>query len=783
MKSWQNQLQLHHLYRILKKVNDRAEEMAALSDAELSAKTEQFRGRIRQGTTLDELLPEAFAAIREAARRVLGKFPYDVQVLGGIALHQGKIAEMKTGEGKTLVATMPLYLNALSGKSCILVTTNSYLAARDGEELRPLYRFMGLSEAVGVSKEEGGQLSNAQKKAVYASDIVYTTNDTLAFDYLFENLESSARGRYLRGMHYVIVDEADSVLLDSAQIPLIVSGMPRVQSNLFGIADYFVTTLEKDLDYASEDKNVWLTASGIRKAERFFSIRRHGLYTPEHEDLVRHIVLALRAHEIIKKEERYIVRDGEVCLLDEKTGRVQPGTKLRCGQHQALEAKEHVEITKESRAVASVTYQSFFNMYEKVAGMTGTGADDADEFRQIYGLETVIIPTRKKIERKDLPDVVYPTLTLQLQAALSEVLKIHEKEQPVLVIASSIRMSDLFSRMLLEKSIPHNVLNAYNTAKEAAIIREAGQKGAVTVATAVAGRGTDIRPGEGVRELGGLAIIGIGMMVNRRQELQGRGRSGRQGDPGFSRFYLSLEDEVVTEYGRKWLASCRRGSGRIRSPRVIRAVHEAQKVASDMARASRKATRDFGESAEKQRGLIYAERDRVMRKVPLEDSYYLDLEKKVIGDYLDHLGHLPDADDAVRFVLDNISYEFGGFPGEEELGTREKAESYLLSCAEEALRRKKAELGNAAVLEKYYRLMTLHAIDQAWVEQVDYLQQLRQVISGRQYARHNVKFIYPQEAYRGFEKMKKQICAGILRNILLGEPVWGENGSLRVLYP
>lgn len=783
MKSWQNQLQLHHLYRILKKVNDRAEEMAALSDAELSAKTEEFSGRIRQGATLDELLPEAFAAIREAARRVLGKFPYDVQVLGGIALHQGKIAEMKTGEGKTLVATMPLYLNALSGKSCILVTTNSYLAARDGEELRPLYRFMGLSEAVGVSKEEGGQLSNAQKKAVYASDIVYTTNDTLAFDYLFENLESSAKGRYLRGMHYVIVDEADSVLLDSAQIPLIVSGMPRVQSNLFGIADYFVTTLEKDLDYASEDKNVWLTASGIRKAERFFSIRRHGLYTPEHEDLVRHIVLALRAHEIIKKEERYIVRDGEVCLLDEKTGRVQPGTKLRCGQHQALEAKEHVEITKESRAVASVTYQSFFNMYEKVAGMTGTGADDADEFRQIYGLETVIIPTRKKIERKDLPDVVYPTLTLQLQAALSEALEIHEKEQPVLVIASSIRMSDLFSRMLLEKSIPHNVLNAYNTAKEAAIIREAGQKGAVTVATAVAGRGTDIRPGEGVRELGGLAIIGIGMMVNRRQELQGRGRSGRQGDPGFSRFYLSLDDDVVTEYGRKWLASYRRGSGRIRSLRVIRAVHEAQKVASDMARASRKATRDFGESAEKQRGLIYAERDRVMRKVPLEDSYYLDLEKKVIGDFLDHLGHLPDADDAVRFVLDNISYEFGGFPGEEELGTREKAESFLLSCAEEALQRKKAELGGSAVLEKYYRLMTLHAIDQAWVEQVDYLQQLRQVISGRQYARHNVKFIYPQEAYRGFEKMKKQICAGILRNILLGEPVWGENGSLRVLYP
>ena len=783
MNSVQNQFQLKKLYRILAKVNACAGEMAGRSDAELQGITERLRGEIQRGVTLDQLLPQAFAAMREAAKRVLGKFPYDVQVLGGIALHQGKIAEMKTGEGKTLVATMPLYLNALTGKSCILVTTNSYLAARDGEELAPLYRFMGLTEAVGVSEEEGGQLTGAEKKRVYASDIVYTTNDALAFDYLFENLESSAAGRYLRGMHYVIVDEADSVLLDSAQIPLIVSGMPRVQSNLFGIADYFVTMLEKDRDYKKEDRNVWLTAAGIRKAERFFSVKRHKLYAPEHETIVRHINLALRAHEIIQKEERYIVRDGAVCLLDEKTGRVQPSTKLRCGQHQALEAKEHVAITKESRAVASVTYQSYFNMYDKLAGMTGTGANDTDEFRQIYGLDTVIIPTRKKIQRKDYPDVVYPNLTSQMQAALEEVLRVHESGQPVLVIASSIRMSDLFSGMLLDRGIPHNVLNAYNVAKEAAIIQEAGQEGAVTVATSVAGRGTDIRLGEGVPERGGLAIIGVGMMINKRQELQGRGRSGRQGDPGFSRFYLSLDDEVVTEYGKKWLASHRKGNRPIRNRRIVRAVHEAQQVASEMARASRKATRDFGESAEKQRNLIYETRNKVMSSVPMEKCYYLDLERRVIDHYLKRLGHPPDPDDAVRFVMDHITYEFSGFPSAEMLNTKEKAKDYLMDLAEKALDQKMQELGSRETLGRYYRLMTLHAIDQAWVEQVDYLQQLRQVISGRQYARHNVKFVFPQEAYKGFEKMQMQIRIGIMRNILLGEPVWGEDGKLRVLYP
>lgn len=773
--------QMRKLCRMLDRVNSYAGQMAALSDAELMAMTERFRGKLRNGTALDELLPEAFAAMREAARRVLGKYPYDVQVLGGIVLHQGKIAEMKTGEGKTLVATMPLYLNALAGKSCILVTTNSYLAARDGEEMEPLYRFMGLTEKVGVSLEEGKQFTNAQKKEIYAADIVYTTNDALAFDYLFENLESNEQNRYLRGMDYVIVDEADSVLLDSAQIPLIVSGMPRVQSNLFGITDYFVTTLVPEQDYRSEDKNVWLTPEGIGKAKRFFRVEK--LYSAENYEIVRHICLALRAHVVIEKDERYIVRDNAVMLLDDRTGRVQPNTKLRSGQHQALEAKEHVPITQESRTVASVTYQSYFNMYDKVGGMTGTGAADADEFRQIYGLDVVVIPTRKKVRRIDYPDLVYPNRESQLHAALEEVLRLHSVEQPVLVIASSIEMSDLFSGMLLRRKIPHNVLNAYNIAKEAAIIQEAGQKGAVTVATTVAGRGTDIRLGEGAGELGGLVIVGIGLISNKRQEMQARGRSGRQGDPGFSRFYLSLEDDVVREFGKKGLDRYREGNRRIRNPFLIHAVHNAQKISAEMARAGRKATKDYGESMEKQRNLIYSTRNEVMKKVPLNREYYLEMEEKVVDNYLNRLGHLPDPDDAVRFVMDNLSYSFEGFPDQSILASRESVKKYLMTIAENALEKKRAAIGNRRMLEQYYRLMTLHAIDQAWVEQVDYLQQLRQVISGRQYARHNVKFVFPQEAYKGFEKMQMQIRIGIMRNILLGEPVWGEDGKLRVLYP
>lgn len=780
-----NQFQLNKLQKVLHEVNSHAGAMQALTDAELRGMTQRFREELQQGATLDQLLPRAFAAMREAARRVLGKFPYDVQVMGGIVLHQGKIAEMKTGEGKTLVATMPLYLNALSGQSCILVTTNSYLAARDGEEMAPLYEFMGLREAVGVPQDEGGRFTNAQKKDIYAADIVYTTNDALAFDYLFENLEDKAEKRYLRGMDYVIVDEADAVLLDSAQIPLIVSGMPRVQSNLFGITDYFVTTLEPEQDYKCEDKDVWLLPSGIEKAKRFF--RTDELYGESEQDIVRHICLALRAHLVIEKEDRYIVRDNAVQLLDERTGRVQPNTKLRSGQHQALEAKEQVPITQESRTVASVTYQSFFNMYRKVAGMTGTGVTDADEFRQIYGLDVVVIPTRKKVQRIDEHDRIYPNLEAQLSAALTEIRGLHERQQPVLVIASSIHMSDLVSERLLREGIPHNVLNAYNIAKEAAIIREAGQKNAVTVATTVAGRGTDIRLGEGVEELGGLAIIGVGLISNRRQELQSRGRSGRQGDPGFSRFYLSLEDEVVTEFGKKWLAACRDGEQEIHNPAIVHAVHDAQRISAEIARASRKATKEFGESMEKQRLLVYDARNRIMEKVPMERSFYHDIFEKVVDNFLNTCmaenGRLPDEDDVVRFVMDHISYSFREFPEESVLESRDTIREYLLTAADEALDQKLQSFETTAAVASYMRMMTLRAIDQAWIEQVDYLQQLRQVVSGRQYARHNVKYAFHEEAYRAFEKMQMEIRIGMMRNILLGELIPRADGGMRVLYP
>ncbi len=537
-----NQIKQDHLHKILRKVNSWAPAMEKHSDEELRGLTVRFKERYRKGESLDALLPEAYAAVREAAKRVLGMYPYDVQVMGAIALHQGRIAEMKTGEGKTLVATMPLYLNALTWNSCILVTVNSFLAARDGKQMVELYLGMGLTTAIGVNENESRQ-DVANKKSIYAADIVYTTNSSLGFDYLLDNLGDSYEKKYMRPFYYVIIDEADAVLLDNAQTPLVISGSPKVQSNLYEVADYFVTTLTEGVEYETQEQKVWLTREGIHKAEIFFSIEN--LYQGDHFMLIRHIYLALKAHTMYERDKQYVVSNDQIILLDERNGRLIYNTKLRGGQHQAIEAKEHVTVTAEQRAMASITYQSFFNLFPKTAGMTGTGAVDEAELQESYGMDVVTIPTNHPTIRKDYPDEVFSNLQAQMLGAMEEVLRLHAKHQPVLLIANSIRMSDLFSEMLLQKGIPHNVLNAYNEAKEADIIKEAGAADAVTIATSMAGRGTDIKMTDEVRSLGGLAVIGIGRMETLREELQTRGRAGRQGDPGFSKFYVSLVDDVV----------------------------------------------------------------------------------------------------------------------------------------------------------------------------------------------------------------------------------------------
>lgn len=509
--------------------------MSRLTDDELAQLTVTFKNRLAEGESLDDILPEAFAAICEADFRILGMEPYDVQILGGIALHKGYLTEMNTGEGKTLVATMPLYLNALTGKSTILVTANDYLAKRDAEEMGQVYQFMGLSVSAGGNEEDVGTLVNESKKEMYAADIVYTTHGTLGFDYLFNNLVTAAKDRFLREYNYVVIDEADSVLLDAAQTPLVISSSPRVQSNLYEQANFFVTTLVENEDYEKEDQAVWLTEKGIQYAETFFQI--DNFYSEEYFEINRHVILALRAHVLFEEGKDYMVsNEGEVMLLDNGSGRMMKGVKLRGGQHQAIEVKEHQKASQESRSVASITFQNLFLLFPKMAGMSGTMANASEELRNVYGKKVLVIPPNRVNKRKDLRDRYFKNVEQQFSAALTEILKIHETGRPVLIVVSTIGETELVSEHLVREQIPHNVLNANNAFWEAEIIKEAGQRDAVTVATSMAGRGTDIKLGKGVEELGGLAVIGIGRMANVRLERQARGRAGRQGDPGSSLF-------------------------------------------------------------------------------------------------------------------------------------------------------------------------------------------------------------------------------------------------------
>lgn len=782
MKNLTNDLYLTEYRKILARINKKGLAMHALSDEELQAKTPYFRDLLAHGKTTDDILVEAYAVIREAAGRVLGMFPFDVQVIGAIALHKGKIAEMRTGEGKTLVATMPLYLNALTGKSTILVTMNEYLAARDGHQMSALFSFMGLTTGIDVQEDPREKLTPAMKRKIYASDIVYATHGVLGFDYLLQNLGASKKDQYLRDYYYVIIDEADSVLLDSAQTPLVISGKPKVSSNLYGMADDFVQILKKDRDYVvDEEKDCYLTGAGAKRAERYF--RLDNLYAQQNFELLRHIILALHAHTLFERERQYVVEGDKIELLDFQTGRIMDSTKLSAGMHQALEAKEHVPITQESRAMASITYQSFFHLFPRIAGMSGTAHVDAREFQEIYGLDVVTIPTNHPIARVDEKDLVYYNEESMLAAVLREVKDTHKTGQPVLVIASSILRTERFSEQLLRAGIPHNVLNAYNTAKEAEIIREAGQRNAVTIATAIAGRGTDIRLGPGINELGGLSVIGLGRMDNRRQEQQARGRAGRQGNNGSSRFYVCLEDEIVRRYGAERLQDIAAHHTGIAPAKVRRQINEAQLTGEATARTARRSTMEFGESMKAQRDLVYRMRNCLIQEGRTDKDYYMSIEAEVIDAFLKDCGRSLDPAMAARFIMDNITYSLRDFPEESETATTERAKRYLLNCASRRFDEKKSQIRTKRQLVNFFRLMTLKALDNAWIEQVDYLQQLRQAITGRAYAQRNIMFEYHREAYASFRKMTLDVKRHMMRNIFLGEIRYDEEGKASVLLP
>lgn len=771
----------HILNRKLKQINRLAPQMAALTDEQLQHKTVEFKERLAQKATLDELLPEAFAAIREAAKRVLGMFPYDVQVLGGIIMHGGNIAEMKTGEGKTLTAVMPLYLNALSGKSTILVTPNEYLAQRDASEMGPLYEFMGLSLGCRAGEEQE-ELKPHDKRYIYQQDIVYTTNATLGFDYLIDNLAETVDKKFMPEFNYVIIDEADAILLDSAQTPLIISGAPRVQSNLYGLVDNFILTLEEDQAYKLDEKreSVWLTPAGIAEAEQYFSVPK--LYDGTHTELIKHINLALRAHLLFENGKDYVVRDGEVVLLDDKDGRILEMTKLQGGQHQALEAKEHVKITHNMRAMASITYQNLFKLFQKRAGMSGTAKTAEDELIEVYQMKVLPVPTNNPVQRIDEPDEVYLTLPEKLRASMEVVKKLHAKGQPLLIATGSVELSEIYSELLLAEMIPHSVLNAYNDAKEAQIIKEAGQKGSVTVATLMAGRGTDIKLGPGVKELGGLAVIGTEKMLNERMELQLRGRAGRQGDPGYSKFFVSLEDEVVQKNSAKriekyWRKHKDQPSNRPLRSKYRKIVASAQIASDNSARKQRQLTLAFDESVKTQREKVYHQRDEFIFQADDFDYDVLALIEADVDEFLQQSGTTKAQIE--RYIFDNISYEAHFLPEEVD---NAQAKETILQLARTELERKADILKDPVQLRNFYRLCLLKAIDTSWIEEVDTLEQLKNLITARTSAQRNPVYEYHFEAKRAYQAMQANLRRLALQNLLLSTITVKKDGSLDIYF-
>ena len=789
LKAFYQDFQLRKVKKILKKINVLKEKMETLSDQELAAKTMEFRQRLAEGETLDDILVEAFAVVREADRRVLGMFPYDVQVMGAIVIHQGNVAEMNTGEGKTLTATMPAYLNALTGKGTMLITPNEYLAKRDAEEMGQVYRFLGLTIGVPFTDDPKEKMTAEEKKRIYASDIIYTTNSNLGFDYLNDNLASNQEGKFLPPFNYVIIDEIDDILLDSAQTPLIIAGAPRVQSNYYGIIDTLVTTLVEGEDYIfkEEKDEVWLTTKGAKVAESFLGIDH--LYKEEHAVFARHLVYAIRAHKLFTKDKDYVIRGNEMVLVDKGTGRLMEQTKLQGGLHQAIEAKEHVKLSPETRAMASITYQSLFKMFHKVSGMTGTGKVAEKELLETYNMSVVRIPTNRPKQRIDYPDNLYLTLPEKVYASLKYIKEYHANGNPLLIFVGSVEMSHLYSSLLLREGIAHNVLNANNVAREAQIISESGQMGAVTVATSMAGRGTDIKLGKGVAEIGGLIVIGTERMESQRIDLQIRGRSGRQGDPGMTKFFVSLEDDVIKKFGPSWVHKQYKDYHvkDMTNPVVLRGrkyrklVEKAQQASDSSGRSARRQTLEYAESMNIQRDMIYKERNRL-----IDGSRELeDVVEEIIASYIDQVtfSNYGSRELLFHFIVTNISFHIKKVPEDLNIADTSEVRTFLKQVIEKELSEKRALLEQYGLYEQFLRFSLLKAIDDNWVEQVDYLQQLSIAIGGQSASQKNPIVEYYQEAYSGFETMKEQIRSDMVRNLLMGLVEVTSKGEIVTHFP
>lgn len=784
-----NDFQLRKYSKITKKILALDKEYQQLTDEQLQAKTILFREKLAEGASLESILVEAYATIREADYRILGLKPFENQVLGGVILHYGMVAQMNTGEGKTLTATMPMYLNGLTGPGNFLVTVNGYLANRDAEEIGKVYHWMGLTSAAGVSPDE----EELDMQAIYNNDIVYTTNSALGFDYLTDNLVENATDKKLNDLNFALVDEVDSVLLDAAQTPLVISGSPRVQSNLFNSTDRIVKSLQKDKDYEfSEDlTSVWFTKEGIKHLEDYLGITN--LVSKRWSDLYRHLVLALQANYTIKRNQDYVVVDDEVLLLDSENGRALTGMKRESGIHQAMEAKEEVPLTEQTRAMASITLQNFFKMFKKLSGMTGTAVTSAREFMDVYNLPVLKVPTHKPNIRVDRPDIVYATMDEKIEATVKLVKKAYEVQRPVLLKTGSLSLSRLYSRVLLKNGIVHNVLNAQSESKEAMIVADAGQAGAITVATSMAGRGTDIKLGPGVKEKGGLLVIGTERMNSRRVDDQLRGRAGRQGDPGESIFLVSLEDKVVIENAPDWVDKYRmrlaqalkegkRKYGEpLRGRRAKNIVERAQQAADTKAESARKSSVKMDDILRIQREMIYDFRDYVMANGDLGE-----ITQRIWDDFfkLYSSGKGITRDKLSDFIINNLDYNYSDEQFDSKiLEDPEQVEQYVLKVAKQKWEDQKLILDNEFKQNYLKRLSILKALDVAWIEQVDNLSQLKTVVSSRSTGQHNPIFEYEKEAMNSFRQMRKAFWQNTIKYMLLSDLIVGKNESIRVEFP
>ena len=750
--------EIKRLEKMADKVFSYEDQMAALTDDELKAKTVEFKQRYQDGESLDDLLYEAFAVVREAAKRVLGLFPYKVQVMGGIVLHHGDVPEMRTGEGKTLTATMPVYLNALSGKGVHVVTVNEYLTERDATEMGELYSWLGLSVGINLAAK-----SPAEKKEAYLCDITYSTNSEIGFDYLRDNMVVRAENMVQRPLNYALVDEVDSILIDEARTPLIVSGQTASDtSQLYHMADAYVKTLTED-DYIIDvpSKTIGLSDSGIDKAESYFNLEN--LYDIENVALTHFIDNALRANYIMILDIDYVVsEDQEILIVDQFTGRTMEGRRYSDGLHQAIEAKEGVPVQEETKTSASITYQNLFRMYKKLSGMTGTGKTEEEEFREIYNIRVIPIPTNRPIARIDHPDLLYPSLKSKFKAVVEDVKSRHEKGQPVLVGTVAVETSDYLSQLLVQAGVPHEVLNAKNHYKEAQIIMNAGQRGAVTIATNMAGRGTDIKLGEGVRELGGLCVIGTERHESRRIDNQLRGRSGRQGDPGESQFYLSLEDELMRRFGSERIKAVldrfklSEEESVIRSNMFTRQVEGAQKRVEGNNYDTRKQVLQYDDVMREQREIIYAERYDVItanRDLAPEIKAMIKRTIKRIVEGASHSSKEERVEAILNFAKYNLVPEDTISASDIEGKFDKEVIDYLYARAEEIYASQVAKLRDEESVQEFQKVLILRVVDSKWTDHIDALDQLRNAVGLRGYAQNNPVVEYQSESFRMFNDM------------------------------